>query len=1368
MKQLLIIIFVSVANHSIAQIFSEKTSNGFIFNGVENSKAVFVDIDNDEDEDLLYSSIFYKNNAEEGFSSFFSFRGASNNVVAFGDYNRDGFADVFLGNTLYRNDGGTGFTSVFTFAGNTNAVSFSDFNNDALPDILLTGTNTSILYRNNNESFIHEQIFSGGTNITHGDTDADGDLDIVIDKSSVLYSLFYENRNTGFTSVFENIFAKTTTGTPNLIDFDADGDLDIFVSNTLYKNSGTSFSISAAISISNLTNYESSWADMDNDGYADLVISGTENTIPIPTFVLKIYKNHRIFFTENTSISHITKHALSDFDGDGDMDIFSPEAGLFYENTVLVPNNPPNIPNNLNVIFLQTGELRLTWASVSDPETPSSGLHYEIYFSLYPSRESVDASVLTHNTFYKIYSFGAGVYHWKVRAVDASKNKSNWSEEQIYITNRADEATEITAQSFVANVQVNPDVLAYRLDVARDRNFTQFLLQNFPIFSASKQITSLTPNTSYYYRVRTSTLKGNSDYSPSIKVTTSQQTRTASFTTTTIPSLTLKNGSTRFADYDNDGDMDFFVNGTTGTTTNASFLLLQNNNAVLGSANSIANAYSNHTIFADYNNDNRGDAFVGAKLYQNTAPTFSQIAFSFPNIPIGSSNFVDIDNDGYRDVFITGYDYSSSQGVSKLFKNNKTSFAEVFSLSIPNVSNSSSAFGDIDNDGDADALISGFDGSARITKLYENQNGQFVVIPATNFIGIQNGSVDLVDFNNDGYLDVCITGEYDYSQVIGSASYVGETRWSMYHLMDNGDSFSSSSLVRGELSVTKLYYNLGNKRFAEFSAHSISGSLYSKPAFADIDNDGDIDILFVGSFVKASGISNYFTFYNTPSNTNSYLTLNGLYAIWGSPSTFFSYTTYQMGFKVYINNGNSFTEDFSDRFSDCYDWDNFSISGSVGDYNNDGRIDIGAVAYIDALRSSSSTRLYEKDYHRKDGFMNTYFNRIYTNTISRVNTPPAPPKQSASYTYGAGKIVFIWENASDTQIPEENNRSLYNGLNYNISVGTNANKNLICSSHALTNGNRTLPQRGDLQGNVYKLENIPNGNYVWSIQAIDQGFLGSPFLSEQTIEITSKLQTQSLAFPAIPDKTFLDAPFTPSATATSGLPASFLSTNPNVATTNGQVITIVGRGETNIIAFQIGNTQYYGAYPVTRLLRVNRARQTLSFTNNPVQTVGVPFQFDISSNSTNSASIYNASMSFLGIHNNGRLAFSVNTTGTFTLLARKTELTLDYLPSDTISQTFTIKAPQSLTFFKPLPKTYGDPAFVLTARSSASLPIVFSSNNTLINISNNTVEIHGVGTVTITAFVNESHPHYFPANFVTQIFTIKKARQSITFDPPTF
>ena len=88
-------------------------------------------------------SIFYKNNDEEGFSSFFTFVGASN-VIAFADYDLNGFADIFIWQILsIESNAGTGFTAIHTFTETPNAISFADFNNDAQADIILTGSTSS-------------------------------------------------------------------------------------------------------------------------------------------------------------------------------------------------------------------------------------------------------------------------------------------------------------------------------------------------------------------------------------------------------------------------------------------------------------------------------------------------------------------------------------------------------------------------------------------------------------------------------------------------------------------------------------------------------------------------------------------------------------------------------------------------------------------------------------------------------------------------------------------------------------------------------------------------------------------------------------------------------------------------------------------------------------------------------------------------------------------------------------------------------------------------------------------------------------------------------------------------------------------------
>jgi len=89
----------------------------------------------------------------------------------------------------------------------------------------------------------------------------------------------------------------------------------------------------------------------------------------------------------------------------------------------------------------------------------------------------------------------------------------------------------------------------------------------------------------------------------------------------------------------------------------------------------------------------------------------------------------------------------------------------------------------------------------------------------------------------------------------------------------------------------------------------------------------------------------------------------------------------------------------------------------------------------------------------------------------------------------------------------------------------------------------------------------------------------------------SNSQPQIISFNPLPVKTIGDAPFTLSATTDSGLPITYLSSNPNVATVTGSTVTIVGIGRTLITASQVGNGTFSAA-SATQLLTVNNVIQT--------------------------------------------------------------------------------------------------------------------------------------------------------------------------------
>ncbi|MBM3639430.1 MAG: hypothetical protein FJW98_08390, partial [Actinobacteria bacterium] len=88
--------------------------------------------------------------------------------------------------------------------------------------------------------------------------------------------------------------------------------------------------------------------------------------------------------------------------------------------------------------------------------------------------------------------------------------------------------------------------------------------------------------------------------------------------------------------------------------------------------------------------------------------------------------------------------------------------------------------------------------------------------------------------------------------------------------------------------------------------------------------------------------------------------------------------------------------------------------------------------------------------------------------------------------------------------------------------------------------------------------------------------------------------SQTITFNSLLAKTYGDANFTVSATASSGLPVTFTSNDTTVCTVSGSTVTIVAAGTCSITASQEGNDSYTAATAVTRTFTVNKKTLTLS------------------------------------------------------------------------------------------------------------------------------------------------------------------------------
>ena len=122
--------------------------------------------------------------------------------------------------------------------------------------------------------------------------------------------------------------------------------------------------------------------------------------------------------------------------------------------------------------------------------------------------------------------------------------------------------------------------------------------------------------------------------------------------------------------------------------------------------------------------------------------------------------------------------------------------------------------------------------------------------------------------------------------------------------------------------------------------------------------------------------------------------------------------------------------------------------------------------------------------------------------------------------------------------------------------------------------------------------------YHYRVRAVNSS--GAASADSDTETVTTGKLSQTITFNALPDKTYGDAPFDLTATATSGLDVSYVSSDTGVATiggTNGNTVTIVGAGTTTITASQPGNVTYNAAPNVDQTLTVNAKKYQLTVTS---------------------------------------------------------------------------------------------------------------------------------------------------------------------------
>ena len=833
-----------------------------------------------------------------------------NYIIDAADFNGDGKIDIVVLDSdnaavsVYENSSTTGTISFeddvdFTIGSDPYDVTFGDINADGMPDIITldgsdgnvsvlenTSTGGSISFAAKVDFALNLSISTSSDWVEVGDLNDDG-LPEVLVKNNESISIFKNESSASLSMASPNELALLMGFGPLYMDdFNGDGIPDLLTSGQINQvvvlkntSSGSTISFDSEVKFNTSSGYYPLTfiaEDLDGDGETDIVVS-TQEGISNTDYKVEVLRNHHskseitaFSFAEQLTAATIDVSAKTieiSVDGVPDLTTLTASLELSYGATATVAgvSQTSGVTSNdftnpvTYTVLAEDGSTDEDWTvtvvlgcsdDVVDLTEEACG-NYDfdgdlitssgIYTKLYTNVTGCDSTVTVDVTIHPV-EFYSTVY--AIGEYDFDGTTLTTSGQYTYGPFTGSTGCDST---YVLNLTIEPDTYD-------TQNYLQFQLAetSFEGIRGANYLGDLDGDTDLDIIL----VGRNSNMNDRTRIYLNAGDGT--FTEKTGHGITNVNtvqNACKLIDIDEDNDLDFIMFGLTSSVVTVSELYLNDGSG-------------NFTLKADAN---------------------------LPLVSNGAVDVGDVDGDDDLDLLIQGI----GSGAGKIWLNNGN---EVFSESaeniFPRMEQGSIDFGDVDGDNDLDVFMTGSTSGPTIyyAELFLNDGtGSFFKPLNQDFLGIDVSTVELIDFDKDGDLDLFTSGD------------AADAEDNLYSI---------------------LYFNDGSGNFRKEIATNIPEMWGGQAVFADLDADGDEDLVLAGEVDDdgATPIRARFT-------------------------------------GIYLNNGyGNFTEtDF------CAITDLGIGAVSVGDLDGDGRLDMVMNGYIS---QSGEAATY------------AYFNKVIANSLT--------------------------------------------------------------------------------------------------------------------------------------------------------------------------------------------------------------------------------------------------------------------------------------------------------------------------------------------------------------------------------------------------